>query len=393
MTELERRAYDVLRQNRVERRAFAYTRPGGKYHSQWFWDSCFHAMVWRHVDPDFAKRELESAFRFQEESGFTPHLTFHRAPLLARWLWGRPGSSGLIQPPVAADAAWAVYEIDHDRDFLQRIYPQLARYYAFLARIRDHDCDHLFSYVHPWESGWDQAITWDFAFGGRRASKYQLWRMTLPFRAVAWDQHRMMTHAEFNVESADGNALLACNLVTLARIARTLGRETEATDWEADAATVEEAILTDLWDGEMFLDRCVIRTGHHMIRKRTPVAFFALLLPHLTSAHRKRLLQVLTEEFLVVPWPLPTASPRELKFDPNAYWRGTTWVNVNYFVILGLWQQGEEALGNELMWKTVRLVERSGFREYYNPLTGRGLGVRDFSWSTLVVDLLRRAGI
>jgi hypothetical protein len=28
-------------------------------------------------------------------------------------------------------------------------------------------------------------------------------------------------------------------------------------------------------------------------------------------------------------------------------------------------------------------IRREGFREYYNPLTGRGLGARDFGWSTL----------
>jgi hypothetical protein len=33
-------------------------------------------------------------------------------------------------------------------------------------------------------------------------------------------------------------------------------------------------------------------------------------------------------------------------------------------------------------------VERHGFREYYNPITGAGLGARQFSFSTLLVDLL-----
>ena len=33
-------------------------------------------------------------------------------------------------------------------------------------------------------------------------------------------------------------------------------------------------------------------------------------------------------------------------------------------------------------------VERHGFREYYDPLTGRGLAARGFGWSTLLVELL-----
>ncbi len=38
-------------------------------------------------------------------------------------------------------------------------------------------------------------------------------------------------------------------------------------------------------------------------------------------------------------------------------------------------------------------VANHGFREYYNPLTGRGLGARGFGFSTLILDLLANSGI
>jgi hypothetical protein len=38
-------------------------------------------------------------------------------------------------------------------------------------------------------------------------------------------------------------------------------------------------------------------------------------------------------------------------------------------------------------------VERAGYREYYNPHTGRGLGARGFGFATLLIDLLARSGI
>lgn len=40
----------------------------------------------------------------------------------------------------------------------------------------------------------------------------------------------------------------------------------------------------------------------------------------------------------------------------------------------------------------VSAVERCGFREYYNPPAGRGLGARGFGYATLVVDLLADSG-
>jgi hypothetical protein len=33
-------------------------------------------------------------------------------------------------------------------------------------------------------------------------------------------------------------------------------------------------------------------------------------------------------------------------------------------------------------------VERSGWREYYNPLTGEGMAARGFGFATLLVELL-----
>jgi hypothetical protein len=38
---------------------------------------------------------------------------------------------------------------------------------------------------------------------------------------------------------------------------------------------------------------------------------------------------------------------------------------------------------------TIELVERSGFREYFDPLTGEGAGVDRFSWTAaLALDLI-----
>jgi hypothetical protein len=34
------------------------------------------------------------------------------------------------------------------------------------------------------------------------------------------------------------------------------------------------------------------------------------------------------------------------------------------------------------------MIERWGFREYYDTFTGEGLGAPDFSWTALILDLL-----
>ena len=71
----------VLRQNWLEGdrdgRSFAYTRPSpGRYPWQWYWDSCFAAIVWRRFDPARARAELESLLAAQRADGFIGHTIF-----------------------------------------------------------------------------------------------------------------------------------------------------------------------------------------------------------------------------------------------------------------------------------------------------------------------------
>jgi hypothetical protein len=47
---------------------------------------------------------------------------------------------------------------------------------------------------------------------------------------------------------------------------------------------------------------------------------------------------------------------------------------------------GEEA--DRIVQSLARAVERYGFREYYDPVSGKGLAARNFGFSTLLVELL-----
>ena len=68
-------------------------------------------------------------------------------------------------------------------------------------------------------------------------------------------------------------------------------------------------------------------------------------------------------------------------------WRGTTWINTNWFLVRGLRQHGFTDLADGIRARSVELVNAHGFRESYNPLSGEPLGATEFGWSTLVVDM------
>ena len=76
-------------------------------------------------------------------------------------------------------------------------------------------------------------------------------------------------------------------------------------------------------------------------------------------------------------------------FDRRRYWRGPVWANLNWLLARGLRGHGLIAQAAALERTTLSLIERTGMRDYFDPLTGDGLGSDDFSWTAAVaVDML-----
>jgi glycogen debranching enzyme len=66
------------------------------------------------------------------------------------------------------------------------------------------------------------------------------------------------------------------------------------------------------------------------------------------------------------------------------------WVIMNWFILEGLQRYGYDELAEVIRRDTLRLVEMSGFREYYDARDGSGCGSTEFSWSAaLTLELLK----
>ncbi|MFG2605654.1 hypothetical protein ACGFT2_19240 [Streptomyces sp. NPDC048514] len=176
---LHRRAAQVLDANWTGRS----TVPSRNlYPHQWSWDSAFIAIGLRHVSPLRAQSELETLLAAQWADGRVPHIVFNPSvPLDAYFpgpdFWrsstagrgaGAPRTvqtSGIVQPPVHALAAWLVHRADpglsRARGFLARIHPRLAAWHRYLLDRRDLGGGGLVSVVHPWEQGMDNSPCWD----------------------------------------------------------------------------------------------------------------------------------------------------------------------------------------------------------------------------------------
>ena len=134
------------------------------------------------------------------------------------------------------------------------------------------------------------------------------------------------------------------------------------------------------------------------VRVLTFTSLFPLILPDLDPAIARRLVDDHirnTSEFQL-RYPIPSVAASEPSFDPglktNALWRGGTWICVNWYLYWGLRAHGYAELAQDLARRTISLMDRSGVREFFDPLTGAGQGAVDFGWSTLVLDLIAAEG-
>jgi hypothetical protein len=59
-----------------------------------------------------------------------------------------------------------------------------------------------------------------------------------------------------------------------------------------------------------------------------------------------------------------------------------------WLLVPPLRELGYQAEADRVVQSLVDAVRRHGLREHYDPLTGRGLGARNFAMSALLIDLV-----
>ena len=388
----------------------------GLYPHQWSWDSAFIAMGLARISPRRAGQEMDALFAGQWDDGRLPQIVFdpHRdqeyAPGAAFWqsrsIPGAPASvdtAGLVQPPNHAWAVWRIHQADpgesRRRSFLQRNYPKLLQWHAYLSGRRDRGNSGLAAIVHPWESGTDNSPLWDTAMTRVPADcKTELKRPDLrhadpgerpsqkEYGKYFWMAERYRDH---NCDDADAdypflmedplfNTLLAVSELALADIAAELGLPGTAHRKRAKLIT---AALEELYVPELGCYSARDVTDGSIIRKATINGLIPLLLPG--NAHADELLATLNGprfmagNALLVPSYDATAEDH----NPALYWRGPAWFNMSWMVAEALDGLGQTDQADFLRGNIGRLAVEHDFPEYVDPWTGAAHGTRSFSWT------------
>jgi glycogen debranching enzyme len=425
---LARRALEVLDANWLGHG----TRPSLLYPHQWSWDSACIAMGYARWNQGRAETELRSLFAGQWANGLVPHIVFASSdgryfPGPDFWQARRSPdapedleTSGIVQPPIHATAAWRVYRRSGDRArataFLEELAPKLASWHAYLYRERTRGSDGLVEIWHPWESGMDNSPLWDEALARIDAApdeipEYQRVDVELAdpaerptddeydryvylvglFRELRYRADRIQDRTPFALRAVLFNSLLVQANRDLAEIARVLGDDPG--QFESWAARTAAGIDAKLWDEEaaVYVDYDVEAGRHVGVRTAAGLAPLHAGIP--TDERARRMIGALAGSRVEVEggegWAVTSLAPDDPGFVPTRYWRGPIWPILNWALQSGLDRYGYHDLAAQVRRGLIHLASASGFWEHYSPLTGKGHGGGQFAWTAgLVLDVL-----
>jgi neutral trehalase len=214
-----------------------------------------------------------------------------------------------------------------------------------------------------------------------------LYDIQLRLRRKGYDIDRILNHSMFTIEDLAFNAILIRANHHLRDMA-TSARYDLPPELVTSMERTEKA-FDSLWhetSGQYYSRNFMT---HDLIFESTIATLLPLYAGCVTPERAARLVRLLESEHQFgLAFPVPSVPKSSHWFDPKRYWQGPTWINMNWLIIDGLRRYGYRDHADLLRDLSLELIQKHGFNEYFNPLTGAPEGVANFSWTAaLAIDL------
>lgn len=401
------RIRDLFRAHRVEAWGGVFHVPDvTRYPALFSWDSAYHALCLRHLDPSAAVAELLALYSANTlENGLLSHQ--RQVPGSEE---NRNGVIEMFGPMFDGDrtpfvdppaAAYAVAQLSGQlgREVDDLLDAAVAHLDA-LTRHRTLPGSPLPVVIHPFETGTEGSEVTDALFpaAGWREAVPRLRRLTESAAAAGFDPASALASGHgFVVEDPGfcGWYLLALEAVAAAGRRRGERHAVDAARLEQTADDVARAMVERHWwaEGRLFGGwDCV---GRRPLRGVSATGVIAAASGRMVSGGYSEVVRSAHLGPGGPMWgPYGLAAGRA---DPAGgvarfvQWRGNAvWGATAYWAHLALRAGGRAAEAREVRLRMEELVEREGFRELYDVFTGAAGGAGEesgFTWPALVLEM------
>ena len=408
----------VFANNRVESEMGTFHLPSFSTYKRFYaWDSGWNVISLASIAPEAAYQELAAIFNFQVDSGRVPHeavppempieqdTAFKR---MGHEMFDKDGRSYMLDPPSFLMAAGELYERTGDARVLDLL-PKMEKCMEYLIGPRDLMGDGLVAAIHRWEPGTDMAPSYDEVMdispwdplAGIKTDQRGDATVRL-YSKLGWDLEKVRDANEFVLEDPGLNAIAAAGAQALSKLFAAAGDQAKSEYWSKTAKRMVRTMEDKLWDEEkgFFYPRY-----DALEPKLAGRASLTGLVPLMTGLVSKSKADRVISEWLVSPrhfgakWLVPFNSLAEMRRDPPTphrahLWRGSCiWINMNWMTARAAKACGREDISREITKKSATMILNHGFREYYRPRTGKGVGARSFTWPALVIPMIDEYGL
>jgi glycogen debranching enzyme len=295
------------------------------HRDMWLWDTVFHSLAMNYFDPQASWEFLQSMLAAQSDDGMIAHQVH---------VSGK--TSAITQPPILAWGVWENYQALQDKARLAYALPRLERYLDWDCAHRDTNGNGLLEWhiegnvlCRSGESGMDNSPRFDGAV---------------------------------LLDAVDFSTFAAADMRYVSLIAAELGDADRAAHWLGRSRALSQQIHACLWDERQGF-YCDLDMQGNLSPVMAASGFLPLLLEDIPAARVDRLVEALQDPRLFhCAFPVPSVSLSDPNWSTDM-WRGATWLNLNYMIIRGLRQQGNEQAARDLADTTIAMVDKY-YREY-----------------------------
>ena len=404
----------------IGNRKRGYTLPTNNklYPAQWNWDSAFIALGYSYFNLNFALKEIKTLLDGQWKDGMIPHILFHNTntnyyPNHTAWNCGNKiRSSGITQPPVLASILKEIIDKNKitkiQKKEIKKFVIKIKKSHEWFIKNRDPKKTGLVSILHPWESGYDNSSLWDEPMNKVKIEKNIQYKradnkvinpehrplnidydryVTIKndLRKKKYDPKKIFKTSLFNVVDIGFNSIFLKSNKDLIILLKKFNLDSSTI---INYVKITEKNILKYFDKKKQTFFCFDLRNKKKIFIPSITNYLILYADIKNSKINDILIKNLKKHNLKEKYFFSSIKPNHKSFEEKRYWRGPVWINCNWFIHKGLMNK-DEKYSNKIKERTIRLVEKKGFHEYYSCKNGKPMGANNFSWSAaLYLDLI-----
>ncbi len=404
----------------IGNRKKGYTLPTNNklYPAQWNWDSAFIALGYSYFNLNFALKEIKTLLDGQWKDGMIPHILFHNTdtnyyPNHTAWNCGNKiRSSGITQPPVLVSILKQIIDKNKitniQKKEIKKFIIKIKKSHEWFIKYRDPKKTGLVSILHPWESGYDNSSLWDEPMKKVKIEKNIQYKradnkvvnpehrplnidydryVTIKndLRKKKYDPKKIFKTSLFNVVDIGFNSIFLKSNKDLIILLKKFNLDSSTI---INYVKITEKNILKYFDKKKQTFFCFDLRNKKKIFIPSITNYLILYADIKNSKINDILIKNLKKHNLKEKYFFSSIKPNHKSFEEKRYWRGPVWINCNWFIHKGLMNK-DEKYSNKIKERTIRLVEKKGFHEYYSCKNGKPMGANNFSWSAaLYLDLI-----